>query len=346
MGAAVVAAPSDGTMRHGTEARQQLVPQASQRADLSNLLDEATRRFGSNMGPGTSAAVSLLNASGMGTLEVSRTLLDTLRDNLRLALPSMSKTEVAGLLRSLVTTTPISPPLQPLFRELVKALEWPADRVHLAVLGEPLAAYNVPAEAIFELPHATRAAVWAAAPTRFNVDLAATAALLERDVASLAPLHALTMRIGTHPPAPPPPAVGLQAGAGPGAAAAAAAATAAAAAAFAAAGAGPARRRLAVTAELVACVRGDARRYEELTRHITGAFTASRDGRWAQLRSDVYVAHFQATAPQQGLPRDPCGQLILEREELLRGKAAAAAAMLRTIRGMIALAAEIGRAHV
>lgn len=255
------------------------------------------------------------------------------------ALPSMSKAEVAGLLRSLVTTTPISPPLQPLFRELVRALEAPADRVHLTVLGEHRAAYNVPAEAIFELPHATRAAVWTAAPARFSIDLAATTALVERDVASLAPLHALTMRIGTHAPAPPPPALGLQPSAGPGASAAASAASAAAAAAFAATAAGPARRRLAVTAELVACVRGDARRYDELARHITACFTRTRDGRWAQLRSDVYVAHFQAAAPQQGLPRDPCGQLILEREELLRGKASAAAAMLRTIRAMIALAA-------
>ncbi len=76
-------AGGDGAaVRHGVEARHLLVPAAAGRADLAGLVDDVTRRFGA-LGASASAAVQLLNAADVGTLDVSRSLHDTLRDSLR-----------------------------------------------------------------------------------------------------------------------------------------------------------------------------------------------------------------------------------------------------------------------
>lgn len=225
----------------------------------------------------------------------------------------MGKADVGALLRSLITTTPISGPVLPLFGDLVKALDTtPADRLHLAAFADPAALRNVPPEALYALPVPARAAIWSAAPARFSTDMSYTLQLTERELLALQRPHNLCLRLGSHPQGPgaPSPPSG--------------------------------KRRLAIARELMLCVRGDDARYGLLCRMITDRFTRSRDAKWSQLRHDLYIAHADKGRPNQGLPRDPCGQLIIDCEKLVSGVPSAPAAVLRTVRNILALAAAKG----
>lgn len=68
--------------KHAVDAFDALCAAAAERRDLGSLVDDVVRRF-DGMAPAAAAAVQLLNAADVGTLEITRTVFETLREHVR-----------------------------------------------------------------------------------------------------------------------------------------------------------------------------------------------------------------------------------------------------------------------